>query len=373
MIVFDVRALQSPAFGTRGIGRYVADLATALDTHHRGVVSAFCWNDQLERTDALRALDLGNRLVPVSELPERVDIFHVNAPFEDAPLPCVLPAIRSDALVVTCYDLIPYRFADRYLVDRRVAARYRMRLGLLATADRVVTDSVDAADDVEQLIGVERRRIRPIGAGTADRFRPPANRSKAQTEAKRRIDGLGDQFVLVPGGMDWRKNIDGAIRAFGDLPPDARQGWQLAVVCDLDEVQRRRLGELAGASGVGDDVLFTGAVTDDDLVLLYQSAELVFFPSFTEGFGLPVLEARRCGAPVICSGVSSLPEVLPEPSAHFDPWNRADVAASLERAVVDADHRSRLAAIRDSGHTWQATARALVRVYGELSRSAIAA
>ena len=88
---------------------------------------------------------------------------------------------------------------------------------------------------------------------------------------------------------------------------------------------------------MADDVVVTGFVTDADLVRLYQSAEVVLFPSKYEGFGLPVLEARRCGARVITSNVSSLPEVMPEPAALFNPYDTDDIAAKLLAALTDVD------------------------------------
>lgn len=368
MIAFDVQALQSSAFGGRGIGRYVSDLAETLAADHPDAVDVFVWNDRLPWSERLGELAVGDRLRRASEVRGRVDLWHVNAPFEDLPWSQVAPPFEFDRLVVTCYDLIPYRFHDMYLRDRRAAARYRTRLGLLASADLVVTDSDCAAGDLTQLVGISPARIRTIGAGTSARFQPSErSRADVSAEARTEVPALAESFIMVPAGMDPRKNLEGALEAYSRLPAELIDRHQLAVVCDLNDSEAIRLRSYAGSLGIIDAVVFTGHVSDSTLVALYRAAELVFFPSKYEGFGLPVLEARRCGARTICSGVSSLPEVLPDPAAHFDPWSVDDMTTTLARALTDTTFQARLDAIRDPGVSWRSTARALVTSYEELS------
>jgi hypothetical protein len=105
---------------------------------------------------------------------------------------------------------------------------------------------------------------------------------------------------------------------------------------------------------VGVDVVFTGAVSDDDLVTCLQHAELAVMPSLEEGFGLPVLEAAACGVPAICSRVSSLPEVLNLDEATFDPHDTASISTAITQALTDHDHRERLlTAGRQAVQRWQ--------------------
>ena len=156
---------------------------------------------------------------------------------------------------------------------------------------------------------------------------------------------LSARYVLVPTAADWRKNSIGAIQAFGRLPAAVRDRHQLVLFCRLVDEQRRELVEAAEEAGVADRVMITGFVPDDLLVTLYQTAELVMFATFYEGFGLPVLEARRCGARVICSDSSSLPEVMPDPRRPVRPVrSRGDDG----RAVAGA-HRRRARGARSTG------------------------
>lgn len=369
MIAFDLQAIQSAAHGERGIARYVADLASTLAAEHPGVVDTFLWNDNLPYASRLDSLGLGDRLRPFSDVRgAEVDVLHVNSPFELLEYGEVAAPVRARRLVVTCYDLIPYRYPDRYLADITSSARYRTRLGLLATADAIVTDSQSAADDVAGLLGVDQRRLTVIGAGVGPQFRPPVDSLEQRIVSLRAaIPGLSPRFVLVPTGMDWRKNYVGAVEAFARLPEPVRTRHQLVLACKVDDHQRGVLDELCERMGVKDQVLVTGYVADDVLVQLYQSAELVLFPSFYEGFGLPVLEARRCGARVICSATSSLPEVLADDRALFNPWVVDDIADTLERALVDPQFAAVLDQVPDSGFTWSSAADRLTEVYRSLA------
>ena len=102
-----------------------------------------------------------------------------------------------------------------------------------------------------------------------------------------------------------------------------------------------RWRHLAAAAGCLREVNFAGSVPDQQMIADLQRAHLVVQPSLDEGFGLPVVEAAACGAAVICSNTSSLPEILREPAATFDPAHPADMAAAIERALTDARHRER--------------------------------
>jgi hypothetical protein len=253
------------------------------------------------------------------------------------------------------------------LLDRSASSAYRRRLSLLATADAVVTDSRSAADDVIEHLGIDHRRIRVIGAGVSPAFRLPTEPLGDRIATLRtEWPTLRARYVLVPTAADWRKNSIGAIEAFAALPPEVRDARQLVLFCRLTDGQLRALEEVADAAGIGGQVMFTGYVPDELLILLYQSAELVFVPTFYEGFGLPVLEARRCGARVICSNTSSLTEVLVDVQARFNPFDAEDTAETLRRALVDDRYVAALTRVPDPGFGWDLAVEALIDVYDEL-------
>ena len=368
MIAFDLQAVQSVAHGERGIARFVADLAAALASDLPDAVDVFLWNDLLPRAPKLDTLGLGDRLRSFSEMRgQTVDVLHLNSPFEGLRIGDFMPPVRARRVVATCYDLIPYRFPLEYLGNTLARARYRNRLAMLTVADAVVTDSQSAADDAAELLGIDQRRLTVIGAGVGPQFSVPATSLAERIDALRvAVPGIEPRFVLVPTGMDWRKNTMAAIEAYAQLPAELRARHQLVLSCRLDEHHRVQFDAHCDRLGVTEHVLVTDFVSDETLVTLYQSAELVYFASLYEGFGLPVLEARRCGARVICANTSSLPEVLPDSEAWFNPYDIAEMAALLERSLTDMAFAARLDAIPDAGFDWHRAARRTVDVYRSL-------
>jgi len=148
---------------------------------------------------------------------------------------------------------------------------------------------------------------------------------------------------MYTGGIDHRKNIEGLIRAFARLETQLRTNHQLAIVCSVQPESRRLLVKLAMEQGLGaDELILTGFVPEQDLISLYNLCALFVFPSLHEGFGLPALEAMRCGAPVIAANTSSLPEVVDLSEAVFDPYSDFAIANAMERALADAAFREHL-------------------------------
>jgi glycosyltransferase involved in cell wall biosynthesis len=366
MIVYDLQAVQSPQHGERGIARYVAELASALDRNHDGVVDVFAYNDHLPRVDRLERFGFGDRLRPFSSLRgSHLDLVHVNSPFERLVAHELMIPAFAERIVTTCYDLIPHLFPHVYLRNPATRSQYASRLQLLLVADEIVTDSESAARDVARMLDISPDRLTSLGAGVSPDFTPRTTPlADRLAQLQRAIPDLRAGFILAPSGMDWRKNVEGAMEAYAALPSTLRRRHQLVIACRQTDSEAREVDSARARLGIADDeVVATGYVSDPDLVALYQSAHLVFFPSYYEGFGLPVLEARRCGARVICSNTSSLPEVLPDQGALFNPYDRAEMSAMLLAALTDEQTIERLEAVPDPGFSWDLAADRLVEVY----------
>ena len=182
------------------------------------------------------------------------------------------------------------------------------------------------------------------------------------------MPGLGDRTVVYNGAVEPRKNMDGLITAFARLPDEVRRRHQLVLVCRLQPLERNHYEVLGRQLGLGQgELLLTGLVADEALVHLYRSATLVVFPSFYEGYGLPVAEAMACGAPVVASGNSSLRELV-DPEATFDPHDEHAITDAIERGLVDEAYRDRLR--RWSARpqpTWTEVAHRAAAVYRQLT------
>ena len=164
---------------------------------------------------------------------------------------------------------------------------------------------------LSSLVGTRDRRSTPAPPATED---PPG-------------------FLLYVGGDDARKNMEGTIRAYARLPAPLRSEHQLVIACRIGPLRRFELGTFAASLGIGgDEIELTGFVTDQELAALYRACELFIFPSLYEGAGLPILEAMSCDAPVAASNTSSIPELLGDLEATFDPADPADIAAPSPRS-----------------------------------------
>ena len=141
-------------------------------------------------------------------------------------------------------------------------------------------------------------------------------------------------FLLYVGGVDYRKNIEGTIRGYAELPESVRDAHQLVIACRIAGSCARLERSLRPELGISPrDLLLTGFVTDEQLAALYRSCELFIFPSLYEGAGLPILEAMSCGAPVAASRTTSVPELLGDLEATFDPADPADIAPLSRRGA----------------------------------------
>ncbi len=372
-LLVDARPVDHPTARQRGIGRYVTGLLRGL-VQVGAPVTALHGSDV--EAELLADVVPGLRLVPWS--PEavrehtRAGTWYLATQLMLHPVPLdPVPSIVTEArlpVAAVMYDVIPERYPERYQAQPAARVQAQLRASLARTLDAFLAISTFSADTAADQLRFPRERIRVIGAGVEPQFVPPT--SDPWPRLARLVPRDGRELVVAVTGGDERKNTEGLLRAWGLLPPALRARHRLVVVAAHDRAVLDRWRAWAAEAGVLDEVLFTGAVTDDEMVAVHQAAALAVMPSTEEGFGLPVVEAAACGCPVICSDVSSLPEVLDDPDAWFDPYQPAAIAAAIEWALTDEAHR---AALREAGAraaarwTWAEVGRATVEALGELT------
>ena len=175
---------------------------------------------------------------------------------------------------------------------------------------------------------------------------------------------------MYTGGIDFRKNMEGAIAGYAHIRPHLRASHQFVIAGHMLDSERMALERHAGSLGVAGRVVFPGFVPDDLLRDLYQSCDLFIFPALYEGLGLPILEAMRCGAPVIVSNRSSTRELVEVPEARFDPGDPVDMARCMDRALIDSEFRETLARYsikRSAEFTWERVAEVTAGCYNDLA------
>lgn len=239
----------------------------------------------------------------------------------------------SAAQAITLYDLIPLSDKQKHLGDPAVCSWYHRKLSQLQRADLLLAISEYAREEAIELLNIAPERTHTISSAADSRFRPLTEAEKQRFSDSLELD---KPFVLYVGGFDGRKNVELLVRAFADMPKDLRSRHTLVLGGKITSTQEAALRAIASSQGLGTkDVVFTRDLTDEDLVAMYNLCSLFVFPSLQEGFGLPVLEAMACGAPVLAANATSLPEVVGHPDMLFSPNNAVDLARKMVGVLRD--------------------------------------
>jgi glycosyltransferase involved in cell wall biosynthesis len=274
------------------------------------------------------------------------------------PGPLGPPRRIATPTVVTLNDVMPLDHPEWFTRVNTWHTRVLVRrLATLAAA--VLVPSEFSRQEVTAAWDIDPARIHVTPYGVDDRFSP----GPPDEELLARL-GVEAPYLLTVGRLQPRKNLDAAIDAFGRLVA-AGLPHRLVVV-GARGWRDEALLERVRTAGVADRIQLTGRITDEELIGLYRAAACFVFPSRFEGFGFPPLEAMACGAPVVSSDRTSMPEVVGDAGMLVDPEDTAALAEAIG-AVVGSPQRA--AELRERGlrravgFTWAACADATVRAY----------
>ena len=243
---------------------------------------------------------------------------------------------------VILYDLIPLIHRHPYLENPVVESWYENKLDHLRRADLLLAISESSRQEGIRYLNFTDDACINISTAADIHFKPEQVSIEHEAEVRQRY-GLLKSFVMYTGGIDHRKNIEGLIRAYAQLPQLLRTSHQLAIVCSIQPTSRTKLEALAKEVGLNpDELVLTGFVSEEDLLTLYNLCKAFVFPSWHEGFGLPALEAMSCGRAVIGANTSSLPEVIGRDDALFDPMDDKAITEKLTLVLTDDAFRSEL-------------------------------
>jgi glycosyltransferase involved in cell wall biosynthesis len=241
-------------------------------------------------------------------------------------------------------------------------------------ARHILADSESTRRDLMELMGVESERVTVLYPGVEARFQPVKDMELLQ-KARARYH-LPKHFILGLGTLQPRKNFDGLIQAYQRVlaarsSEHSISDLALVIVGGKGWLYEETLA-LAERLGLSERVHFIGFVSDEDLPSLYSLASVLAFPSWYEGFGLPVLEAMACGIPVVAADNSSLPEVVGEAGLMVSAGDVDALADALVRLLSDEPLRAHLvAAGREQARrfTWEDGAARLRMAYGSALKS----
>jgi glycosyltransferase involved in cell wall biosynthesis len=302
------------------------------------------------------------------------DLFHI-------PLNAV-PLLMPKPYLVTIHDMSTLLFASQ-LGYRNRLRRFYLRRGLLR-ADGVMAVSLATCRDVETVLGIPMSRMRVIYNAPDPTFHAPSAPAMARVhgeafgyppDIQRVLDRyrIHYPFLLYVGRTNPQKNIPRLVEAFAVLRGEIQDHpvyRDLRLLIIGDEISRYpALRHAVIHSRVEDTVRFLGFVPIDTLRAFYQAASAFVFPSLYEGFGLPPLEAMACGTPVVCSNVSSLPEVVGNAAEIVNPENVFDIARGMREVLLNGERRSSLVERgfeQARRFSWQRTAQQVLEAYEEI-------
>ncbi len=375
-LVIDLQGAQSES-RYRGIGRYSLSLALAMARAHRGHEIHIVLNGSfVETVPAIRlafADILPRENIHVWHVPMPVhcmdrnnqdrirraqivreaaiaalapDVVHLSSLFEgygDQSVTSIGTAFKVPT-VVTLYDLIPMMNPEAYLDPiPPYKMYYREKLESLRRADRLLGISMSATAEARDVLRFAADEVVNISGACDEIFKPLPSDSLTLRRVKEKF-GIATDFILYTGGSDDRKNLRRLVQAYAGLDERQRSMLRLVMAGRMHGPHISELQALAASLGLRpEEIIFTGYVSDRDLVALYNRCRLFVFPSWHEGFGLPVLEAMSCGAAVLASDASSIREIATCKSALFDPMDVESIRECMSRHL---DDEAALAALR---------------------------
>lgn len=355
-----------------GIGRYAYNLVKTLseidqDNEYWLYVQKryFDFKRRVPRISAKNfavKIDWLNR--GLSQVLKPIDIYH-------SPSPDHLN-ITDAKIVVTVHDLVYKTYPQGHTPQTCETTDKQLRT-IVEKADRIICCSQNTIKDLCHYFPVERKRICLVYQGVDKNiFYEIEGEELRRAKAVIKRKGVEGPFLLFVGTIEPRKNLQNLLRAFAQLKRKQRFWGKLVIIgmtgWMVDEV-RRALREV----NLSTQVVFLGYVSDETLRYFYNLAEAFVFPSFYEGFGYPIVEAFCCGAPVICSNVSSCPEIAQDAALLINPNVPEDIAEAIYKVTEDKTLKLKLqekAIKRAADFSFLKTTQETLEVYKELGRSA---
>ncbi len=262
---------------------------------------------------------------------DRIDLLHS---------PCLTaPLMSSCPLVMTIHDMIwlfpkTYSSSNTFSLQWKLMEWYQLVVPRAAArhASAILTVSQQSKDSIVEHLGIDPDHIFVTHGAVNSSFHPVRDADRVQV--LREKYRLPSKFVLAIGSADPRKNIETLVQAYALLPENVRKEYRLVIVWTA-AVLATATYKLVESLGMNEYVHFINQVSNDELVLLYNETSLFVFPSLYEGFGLPMLEAMACGAPVIAANTSSIPEVAGDAALLVEARDANGIAHAILQILSD--------------------------------------
>ncbi len=294
----------------------------------------------------------------------KIDLYHAPSNFG-------IPACRKNPckMVLTIHDIAPAVLTDYYKdASKEIMKEYQSYPGLSARfADKVIAVSNNTKKDICDFFGIKENKIEVIYQGDDKSIKQ--NLDERVFEKYQKKYDFGDNYIIYVSEVALRKNHGRLIRAFSDFKRTDKRGFKLLLAGKAHEEFVGPLKEIIKETGQEKNIIFLDYMSERDLSILLSFAEFMVYPSLYEGFGLPLLEAMACGCPVVCSDISSLPEVAGKAAYFFDPYSEKAITAAMKKVSGDDGLKAEMVRkgfTQIGKFSWEKTQKETFEVYKKL-------
>ncbi|MFH1965263.1 MAG: glycosyltransferase family 1 protein [Acidobacteriota bacterium] len=378
-IGIDYRPAQKKNSRRRGLGRYTGELVNAMLAFPGKESDILLYCLKGERPCAaggfeVRELSYIRKPSRLNWIKDRFSLPHrTSADSLDIFLATEINAIpgRSSCFVsAVVHDLIPFLFWEetRKSVPLDFLWALKSARKQIILADLIIADSEHTRQDICRLLEIEKSKVEVVYLGKSDTLEyVSADQARHELAEAGLCSG---PFLFYVGGSDYRKNVGQLISFFSLVRSRGYEGKLVlggeTFLWDIPEISRLK-SQIAG-QGLAEDIVFPGYIPDSLLSRYYAACDFFVFPSLYEGFGLPVLEAMQCGAPLLLSRASSIPEVAGDGAFYFNPESLESMETAFFSAVGDPDlvAENIKKGLRRAGEfTWEKAASKIYSLYSQ--------
>jgi glycosyltransferase involved in cell wall biosynthesis len=277
---------------------------------------------------------------------------------------------KKTKLVVTIHDLSYEIFPETFSLKRRLWHNFINPGNLCQRADKIIAVSDSTKQDIISRWAIVENKISRIYNGVPAEFEEMDHNDPKLIEVKEKYH-LPFNFILYLGTVEPRKNIPAIVKAYDrlrELGSPQLDKYKL-VIAGGKGWKIKSILQMMRDSKFTQDIIFTTCITNEDKAAVYTLASLFVYPSFFEGFGIPVLEAMRCGVPVITSNASSLPEVVGDGAIMIDPGKPNELYLAMKELLLNRDFYESMKqkALKQSiRFNWKASARELLGIFEKI-------
>ncbi|MFA9214405.1 MAG: glycosyltransferase family 4 protein [Candidatus Methylacidiphilales bacterium] len=289
----------------------------------------------------------------------QIDVLHCTS--NTAPINLNVP------LILTLHDIIyleKWNFTQgtSYQIVGNLYRRWNVPI-VVKKAKHIFTVSNFERDRITSYFKFNQSRVSTAYNGVGKHFAPITDKDELQRIKK--LYNLPDSYIFFLGNTDPKKNVIGVLKALSILKQNGQLKSKLLML-DINRDYLLNLMKQINDESLMDDIVFSGYVPNKDLPAIYSQASLFLYPSLRESFGIPLLEAMACGAPLITSNTSSMPEIATNAALFVNPFNANEIADAIVKLQNDVNLQNQLVENgfnRVKYFTWENNAKQTIELY----------